>query len=210
MIYLWKLNGEELELNLSEILKYKELEKVYTRDKMAGKMLAKAEFRYIDFLANRDSYCIKNGLSELEAKKFAIANSRLPDNYVPDKITQAAITKARELNGGVIEDLIDATVSAFRVDAKMMIKIKQLLEQEGVKVADVQGVEAIMKMTDAVIKMSSTIPNKINQLLELREAYEKKLKEGTNEKRGGGEISNSYDGSGIERYADDGDIEKLD
>jgi len=195
---------------LSEILKYPKIAKVYTRDRMEGKMLAKREFRYIDFLVNRDSFCIREGLSDAEAIAFAKHNSGLPKEYVADKIVIEATETCRHLNGGIIEDLIDATVSAFRVDAKMMIKVKELLESLATKVADIDGVTQITKMTDSIINISGTIPGKITKLLELREAYAKAQSKTIDERRGGGEIGNSYDGSGIEKYSDTGEVEKLD
>jgi len=210
MIYLWKLNGDELELNLPEILKYTSLAKIYSRDTMAGKVSAKREFKYIDFLANRDSFCVLQGLSKEEAHKFAKKHSRLPKDWAPDEYLVKAIECAKSLNGGIIEDLIDATVTAFRVDARMMSKLKDLLEVLENKVTDVEGVLQVTKLTDTISNVAGTIPNKINKLLELREEYAKAQSKQINEKRGGGEIGNSLDGSGIEQYSDTGIAEKLD
>ena len=210
MIYLWRVEQEELVLNLREILKYKEFESIYLRDASNGKMLSKREFRYIDFIANRESYCVREGLNKTEAHNFAIKNSGLPSDYKADKYIERAIEKAKELNGGVIEDLIDSTVAAFHVDAKLVKHVRDLMEKIEGDVKELKDVENVLKLTDTLINISSTIPAKVTKLLSLREEYDKQQSKLTNTRRGGGEISNSFDGTGIEQLNDTGQVEKLD
>lgn len=210
MIHVWKIEKDELVLNLRELLKYPEFASLYTRDTMNGKLMAKREFKYIDFIANRDGHCVKEGYDSKEAHEFAVKNSGLPSDYKPDKYVSRAIEKAQELNGGVIEDLIDSTVAAFHVDAKLVKHVRALMEKITGEVKEIADVENIMRLTDTLINISSTIPAKVTKLLLLREEYDKQKSKTINTKRGGGELSNSYDGAGIEQFSDSGEVERLD
>lgn len=210
MIYLWTINGSDLELNLKELLKYEELTKIYARDKMNGKLIAKQQFKYIDFMSNRESYPIREGLNKIDAHNFAVKHSGLPLDFKPDKAIEDAIFVCQGLNGGVIENLIDATVAAFRVDANLMLKAKTFIHSLEDKVTTPDGINEISKLTDMVISMSGKIPGKIESLLKLREDYNKKINNIINEKRGGGEIPNSYTGTGFEESSDTGEVKKLD
>lgn len=210
MIYLWTIKNSEIELNLKEILKYKQTEYIYARDKMNGKDRAKQEFKYIDFMSNRDSFPIREGLSYNDSHKFAVLHSGLPKDYTADKYVKEAIELCKTLNGGVIETLIDSTVAAFRVDANLMAKIKIFIQDLEDKVITVEGVNEIVKLTDTIITMSGKIPGKITSLLTLRDEYDKQVNKIVNEKRGGGEISSSFDGGGFEQSTDSGEVEKVD
>jgi hypothetical protein len=210
MIHVWRVEGQELVLNLRELLKYTEFNSVYIRDASNDKALSKREFKYIDFITNRDGFCVKEGYNDKEAHVFAVKNVGMPSDYIPDKYVLRAIDKARELNGGVIEDLIDSTVAAFRVDAKLVKHVRFLMEKIEGEVKDVADVENVLKLTDAVINISSVIPAKIIKLLALREEYDKQQSKTNNTKRGGGELSNSLDGTGIEQLQDTGQVERMD
>lgn len=210
MIYLWTVSGSDLELNIKELLKYKELAEIYSRDKTDGKLIAKQHFKYIDFMSNRDSFPIREGYNKLDAHKFALKHSGLSNNFKTDGAIEDAIFLCQGLNGGVIENLIDATVAAFRVDANLMGKAKEFIHSLEDKVTTPDGINEIIKLTDMIINASGKIPSKIESLLKLREEYDKKINKIVNEKRGGGEIPNSYNGSGFEEFSDTGEIKRLD
>lgn len=211
MIYLWRLEGDKLVLNLKEILKYDELGIIYRRDKSNDKMIAYREFRYLDFICDRDSYCVQNGFSNIESHNFAVEHSGMPKTYAPDDIVKKAISVCRRLNGGIIEGLIDTTIEAFRIDAKLMAKVKKLAAELEKKAVTVNDISSIMDLTKATINMSAEIPGKVSKLLALKEEYNNsKSKTSEALKRGGGEISNSYDGTGMEQHSDSGEVERLD
>lgn len=209
MIYLWRLEKETLVLNLEEILKYDDLAIIYRRDQSADKYMAKREFKYIDFIANRDSYCVENGFSDRESHNFAVEHSGLPKDYKPDKLIVKGVQTSRRLNGGVIEELIDTTIGAFRIDAKIMGKMKKLAQDLFVKATTVEDITGIMDLTKAVIDMSSAIPTKVTKLLELKIQYNDSKSKTSNSLRGGGEIANSYEGDGLEKFSDSGKVETL-
>jgi hypothetical protein len=101
MIYLWKVEKDELVLDLREVLKYEDLAAIYRRDSTSkSKDKAMKEFRYIDFIANRDGYCVQNGLNSNDAHEFAREHSGLPTGWKPDDAVIKAIKCAKRLNGG--------------------------------------------------------------------------------------------------------------
>lgn len=210
MIYLWRLEGDTLVLNLKEILKYDELGIIYKRDHSSDKMFAKREYRYLDFVSDRDSYPIMNGLSNQEAHNFAVEHAGMARDYKPDDIMIKAIHVCRRLNGGIIEGLIDTTIDAFRIDARLMAKVKKLATELEKKAITVNDISTIMDLTKATINMSAEIPNKVTKLLALKEEYNNSKSKTSEALRGGGDISNSYEGTGIEVRADSGQTERLD
>lgn len=210
MIYLWRLEGDSLVLNLKEILKYDELGIIYRRDKSNDKMLAKREYRYLDFIADRDSYPIMNGLSNLEAHNFAVEHAGMAKDYKPDDIMKKAVEVCRRLNGGIIEGLIDTTIDAFRIDARLMGKVKKLASELEKKALTIEDISTIMDLTKATIAMSAEIPSKVAKLLALKEEYNNSKSKTAEALRGGGVIGNSYDGTGLEQRADSGQVESLD
>ena len=200
-------------------MQYPALRALYVRDNTNGRIMAEREFKYIHFICDRDSFCVTEGFSDKEAHAFAKKHSGMPESYKPDKFVMRAIDLVKELNGGVIEEMIDATVSAFRVDAKLVKHVKILMENIGDKlkvakdntdVDDLDSVERVMKLTDAIINISNAIPSKIEKLLKLREEYDNQKNKVTNTRRGGGELTESYDGRGIEEFSDTGEVERLD
>lgn len=209
--HLWKIeNNQTLVLNLREILKYNELAIIYTRDKTNGKLQALNEFRYIDFHANRESVPIVSGFNDKETHAFAIKHSYLPDSYKPDDAVKKAIKKAKELNAGVIEDMIDTIVTALRTSSKLAVHANNLLNDLESNIKSNDDIQVAMKLTDIVVDLANTVPIKIKKLLELRAEYDKQESKHLNSKRGGGELTESYDGGGIEQSDDSGQVEKLD
>lgn len=210
MIYLWKIEKNDIKLNLEELLKYDEFRIIYLRDKNPSKHIATQHFKYIDFIANRDSFPNREGYSESESRKFAAINSGLGDKFIADKDLNIAIAKARQLNGGIIENLLDNIIAAFRSDAQIVSKMRTALQAKVNSAATIEDFKETIKLSDTLVEISSTIPGKIDKFLTLREEYEKKLKTGITRLRGGGEISNSYDGGDFEELSDSGEVEKVD
>ena len=209
--HLWKIeNNQTLVLDLREILKYNEFAIIYNRDKTNGKLQAHNEFKYIDFHANRAGVPIISGFSASETHAFAIKHSNLSDKYLPDDAVKKAIRKAKELNSGVIEDMIDTTIAALRVSAKVATHAKELMESLESTARTVDEIQAIIKLSDVVVDMANTIPMKVKKLLELKDEYDKQESKSLNTKRGGGEVTESFDGGGFEKSDDSGKVEKLD
>jgi len=197
MIHLWNVTGDTLNLNVSEILKYKELTVIYKRDNTDDKSFAHKEFRYIDFLSNREGYCIVNGLSKKEAHKHAVLNSNLHKDYIPDAFIKIAINKVYdELNGGVIEKLIDSTIRSLNLSAETVVQITNRAEELLDKASGTdEDITKLITLTNQVSQIAVGIPDKVTKLIELRKQYDTASK-GTIQERGGKEYTASLDGAG--------------
>lgn len=197
MIHLWTVTGDTLTLNNSEILKYKELAIIYKRDETDDKAFARKEFRYIDFLSNREGYCILNGLSKKDAHKHAVLNSNLHVDYKPDTFVKIAISKVYdELNGGVIEKLIDSAVRSLNICSSGIVQMTDKAEDiiEKASGAD-DDIAKLIGLLTQINNLSASIPVKVRTLLDLRKEYDISNK-GTVIERGGKAYTNSLDGDG--------------
>jgi len=207
MLHLWTVNGNTLILNVSEILKYKELAIIYKRDESDDKAFARKEFRYIDFLSNREGYCVLNGLSKKDAHKHAVLNSNLHPDYKPDTFIKIAISKVYdELNGGVIEKLIDSAVRALNISAsgieQMTDKAEDIIDKASGTDEDIAKLIGLLTQINT---MSASIPVKVRTLLDLRKEYDISSK-GTVIERGGKTYTPSLDGDGeVESIGSDED-----
>ena len=207
MIHLWTIKGDTLVLNISEILKYKELAIIYKRDETDNKSFAHKEFRYIDFLSNREGYCILNGLSKKEMHLHAIRNSNLHEDYKPDTFVKIAISKVYdELNGGVIEKLIDSAVRSLNICSQGIVqmtdKAEDIIEKASITDEDIAKLTGLLTQINT---MSASIPVKVRTLLDLRKEYDFASK-GSIIERGGKTYTDSLDGNGeVESVSSDTD-----
>jgi len=197
MIHLWQTTGNTLTLNVSEILKYKELAIIYKRDETDNKAFAHKEFRYIDFLSNREGYCIMNGLSKKEAHSHAVKNSNLHPDYKPDTFIKIAISKVYdELNGGVIEKLIDSSIRSLQIAASGIVQMTDKAEDIIDKASGTdEDIAKLIGLLTQITTMSASIPTKVRTLLDLRKEYDISSK-GTVIERGGKAYTDSLDGNG--------------
>lgn len=207
MIHLWNVIGDTLTLNVSEILKYKELAIVYKRDQTDNKSFAYKEFRYIDFLSNREGFCIVNGLSKKEAVKHAILNSNLHPDYKADTFVNIAICKVYDdLNGGVIEKLIDSAVRSLNISASAIVQITDKAEDIIEKASGTdEDIAKLVGLLTQITNISASIPDKVHKLIDLRKEYDLSNK-GSVIERGGKAYTDSLDGAGeIESISPDED-----
>jgi len=197
MIHLWTITGNTLKLNTSEILKYKELAIIYKRDDSDDKAFAHKEFRYIDFLSNREGYCIVNGLSKKDAHNHAVLNSNLHKDYKPDTFVKIAISKVYdELNGGVIEKLIDSSIRSMSISASAVVQITDKAEDIIEKASGTdEDIAKLIGLITQITNISASIPDKVRKLLDLRKEYDIASK-GTIIERGGKAYTDSLDGNG--------------
>lgn len=195
MIHAFKIENDKLVLDVEEILQYEPLQVIYARDDSKDKSFAYKEFRFIHFLSDRKGYVNKAGLSKKDAFEFARSNSNLPEGYVADKYVIRAIDFVKsKLNITAVEDLIVSTTKSLNLSTKLVRKltngIEDLLSSE-MKLEDLTKCEEILK---EIIKISNEIPDRINNLTELNEKWDK-IEKGVTSIRGGSEYRDSYDGT---------------
>ena len=178
MIHAFKIENDKLILDVEEILQYPLLQQIYSRDDSKDKSFAYKEFRFIHFIADRKGYITKAGLPKKEAYEFARINSELPEGYVPDKVIIAAIdfVKSLTLSGKLVRVLTEG--------------IEDLMSKE-IKLEDLTTCEDTLKR---IIKISNEIPDRINELTQLNEKWDK-IEKGVTSIRGGAEYRDSYDGT---------------
>jgi hypothetical protein len=195
MIYAFKIVNDKIELNVTEILKFPILAQIYKRDKTTEKQTAYKEFMYICFCADKEGICAKKGYNKKETHLFAVSNSQLANDYIPDGYVKDAISFCEDnLNTNVVEDLIRSTLRGLRLSGKT---IEILLEKvdERINKNDVtpEALGIYDKSVKELIKIAADIPNRIDNLMTLLNNYDK-FSTGTNKLRGGQEYRSSYDG----------------
>jgi len=206
MIHVWKVEGDKLELNKEELLQYPALAAILQRDQYPGKEFALKEFKYINLLADKNGYCILNGLDKKSAHAYAVQFSGLPKDYVPDAKVKAAIQCVLDsLNTTVIERSLQNAIKALATSSKLTDKMADVLEQK----IDVATTPDTIKECGLLIKelmnLGKELPSQISTLTELQKAWASEQKGGT--VRGGKVYTSSLDGddelgfngSGVER-----------
>jgi hypothetical protein len=126
---------------------------------------------------------------------FAVNNSQLPNDYIPDANVKDAIRFCEDnLNTNVVEDLIRSALRGLRISAKT---IEILLDEQDKRISknDVtpEALGTYDKSVKELIKIAADIPNRIESLTTLLNNYDK-FTAGTNKLRGGQEYRSSYDG----------------
>lgn len=195
MIFGFKIVNDKIELNVGEILKYPVLAHIYQRDKTTQKQMAYKEFMYICFCADKEGICAKKGYNKKETHMFAVNNSQLPNDYIPDANVKDAIRFCEDnLNTNVVEDLIRSTLRGLRISAKI---VETLLDEQDKRISKNDVTPELLGIYDKsvkeLIKIAADIPNRIESLTTLLNNYDK-FTAGTNKLRGGQEYRSSYDG----------------
>ena len=206
MIHLWTIDSKDnLELNVTELLKYPLLAAVYQKDTSPEKKLSKEYFKYLDHITATSGYCVKNGLNDADAHLYAFNQTRLDKTYVFPPNNKAIIKwVSEELEYDVIASLVNTAVQALNTSAKSLkyyVKTLNNLVEDDFKDKDGNPIDVSMTV-NKVMKTISDIPGSIDKLKVLIE------KQSNNSKvtRGSNEYRHSMDGDGdIERYHTDKD-----
>ena len=206
MIHLWTIDSKDnLELNVTELLKYPLLAAVYQKDISNGKTLSKEYFKYLDHLTSTSGYCIKNGLNDKDAHLYAYNQTRLTKDYVFPPNNKAIIKwVTEELEYDIIGSLVNTAVQALNASAKSLkyyVKTLNNLEEADFKDADGNPID-VSTIVNKVIKTVADIPSSIDKLKVLIEQQTNNSKV----TRGSNGYKSSMDGDGdVERYHVDED-----
>lgn len=210
-IHAFKLENDNLELDVKEILKYDLLARIYKRDPSKNKDMAYKEFKYIYLLADSKGYIFKAGLSNTAARKYAKQHAGLNDSYKPDKDVESAVAFIREhLEIHTVESLINSTLrglSMTGIVVEMVVStFEDIIEKSETSKDDIALIE------DGITKLltkAATIPSTIKRLTELKEEWDS-IEKGTEQIRGGIEYSTSFDGDDGEISTSDSRVQSLD
>ena len=204
MIHLWTIdNKDNLELNVTELLKYPLLATIYQRDTSDGKRLSREYFKYLDHITSTNGYCVKNGLNDADAHLYAFNQTRLDKTYVFPTNNKAIIKWVKEeLEFDIIANLVSTAVKALRVSTKSLthyVDTLNNLSNEDFKDPDGNPID-VSAIVNKVMKTISEIPGSIDKLKVLIEQQTNNSKV----TRGSNDYKPSMDGdSDIERYYTD-------
>jgi len=215
---LFKVEGGLLVLDKEEIRAISCFRTVLERDKGSEgdhdgrkKYYAFKEFYYIYWVADLFSAGNKGGYSEKEIHKQAIKESRLDDNYKPDKLVKECISYYREeqLSSlptlAALSNLIKGIRLSEQISQKMINNIqviidtgeerrlKQLENNEPIDIAQ-ESIEAqgLIGLLEQLTKIANTIPKTLNTLKDLQEQVTKE-QSGSQFVRGGHKKGNRAD-----------------
>lgn len=204
MIHAFKIENDNLVLDVEEILQYDILRDIYVRDNSKNKEFAYKEFRFIHFLSDRKGYIVKAGLNKKDAYEFARSNSNLPDGYTPDNLVLTAVDFVKsKLNITTVEDLITSTVKSLNITGRVIRTLTAGIEDIMSKEIEIKDLALCEDTLKQIIKISNEIPDRIDALTELQDKWDK-IEKGVTSIRGGATYSESYDGTN-DRAADASD-----
>lgn len=194
MIHLWKINDSlELDLNVTELLKYDILAKVYRSDTSESKSLSHKYFMYLDFITNSSGYCVTNGLNDNDANVYAMKHAKLDNTYCfpPNNKAIIAFVKA-ELENDTVFVLVSTAIQALNVSSKSLksyVKILNNMEKD--EFQDKEGNP--INVAETVNKVLKTL-KEIPASLDIYESFLKKQKTKKVILRGQKEFRSSMEG----------------
>lgn len=167
---LARFTNGSFEILYRELCIYKEFDDLRTLSNYKFETLIK----YIYFLVDPKSYAVKNGLTRIDAEKYAIKNSGLPTNYKPDTKVLVAIQRWEELS----YDTMNETCRGLKrllgktpvLVNKMDDQLSALLASETLSPEDSANIVKIIKtafeLSDSStkhIEIITTLENKIKE-----------------------------------------------
>lgn len=195
MVHAFKIENDNLELDVEQILQYPALRVIYARDDSKDKEFAYKEFRFIHFMSDRKGYIVKSGMNKQEAVKFATENSGLNELYKPDKEVWEAIEFIKKnLNLTTVEDLISSTIKGLKLSGRVIKVLTEGLEEILAREVDKKDLITCEETLKKLIEISNDIPDRIEALGELNEKWDK-MEKGVTSIRGGHSYRDSYDGT---------------
>ena len=197
---IFELKNGELALAKDEILLVPEFSYILKRDRGSQgdaqgrkKLRAYQEFHYVYLIADYESPCNKQGMTDKEAHEYAIKEIGLPEGYKPDEHLYRAIEKYRKLIYNLDKEAIESLLRIFRRVLSRIGNIdtfiQDLLDRDD---ATEDQIDKYVKYQKELFNLATDLPKYIERL---SEAITKvKLTETSGDiARGGGEVPDSYD-----------------
>lgn len=162
------VNGN-FEILYHELCIYKEFDVLRTGSNYPFETLIK----YIYFLVDPKSYTIKNGLTRVEAEKYAAKNAGLPINYKPDAKVTEAIHRWEELS----YDSLNVTCKELR---KLLGKTPVLVSKMNDQLSTLLASDTLSPEDSAsivkTIKTAFDLSNDSTKYIEIITELENKIK----------------------------------
>ena len=194
MIFLWTINEhDEIELNVSEILKDDVLAPIYRNDKTPGKFIAREYFRYLDFMTNSSGYCKRNGLSFKDSHIYSLKQVKLPQDFVFDKNNKKIIDYIEDnIECDIVVDAIRTSIKGLKFNTKNIEAYIEYLND--VRSGDFKDKDGnIIDISTTITKLLTAISNVPKDIEKLNKLMDEQ-KQNKHNLRGSGEYEQSMDG----------------
>lgn len=203
MVHLWKIERDNLVLDVEELLKYPILANVYRSDKSKDKFESKEYFKYIDFITNPRGHCYVTGLNEKESHEYSLRQTRLPEDYEFPKNNKDIIKFVNnELQFDPINTLVNGAIKSLNITIKTInnyVSHLNNIEEQDYKDTEGNPID-LTGIINKMMKISDEIPNNIKRF----ESLLAKQSEKGIITRGTTEYSDSMDGDDdVESYIPD-------
>lgn len=181
--YLPIINDVSITLN-------KKFKAVFTKNK--DKELALKELGFVWWTSDRKSPAIREGLNDKEILSEGIFNFELPKDWKPDNIVLEAIKeyqKGETVTLRLYKNLLKSFDKADKVVSILVDRIDAAVNKSELSAADVRLLTSELK---ELLSLATDIPYKIAKFKELEKMIHEEELIGE-EKKGGGEIPESYE-----------------
>lgn len=170
----FKFEDNKVTLARPEIGLYPNIKKIIDRDKGGvylddpdgkKKTFAFNEFRYIYFACDYRAYPIQNGLSEKEARKYALVNSCLPKEYKPDILVEELMVQYKKEHLTPAKQTIASLLRLFVINDKLIEKIEQNLTATlSLPTLTKDQIKEVLDYQSKVLEIATSIPKQAENL----------------------------------------------
>lgn len=194
----FKLVDGVLQLDKDEIGAYKVYDRLLRRDKGSygdaegrKKLHAFKEFKYIYFTCDYEAYPQQHGYSPKEAHEYAIAQTGLDKNWVPDQEILDAMEVYKEEHLSEAKQSIVDLIKILRLNRRTAGKVHEAIEEKLNAKLSPQEAADIISYQSRILEIATNIPKQIKQLTEALAIIEELDKKDVKLARGKKEIKPS-------------------
>jgi hypothetical protein len=174
MIDFFEFTDKGLEIKDESFLIYEPYNRLWKRDKSLDKDVAKEELKYIFFLCDYRSRGIIQGYKGVDLILYARQHTKLPKDWEEDKVIRDCMLLYLNENDGIKTKVFKSLVNSLSTTNRAVITLDDRLddiitrfenlsaEEDNINVAD--AVKAIQAAVEAIIRYSTEVPKKLNDL----------------------------------------------
>lgn len=182
----FKMEDGVLTLNKDEIALHPNIKRILSRDrggKIAGdpdgrhKFYAYREFAYVYFKCDFEAFPAQNGLSDIEAHKYAVREARLDENYQPDELVKALIVQYEKESLSPTKRAIKTLIRVFALNEKLVEKIEQnLTATMDLPTLTRDQINEVLNYQKQLIDIATNVPAQVKKLREAMSLLEEEEK----------------------------------
>lgn len=182
----FKMTDGVLTLNKDEIALHPNIKKILSRDrggKIPGdpdgrlKYYAYREFAYVYFKCDFEAFPAQNGLSDIEAHKYAVREARLEDTYQPDDQVKALMIQYEKEHLSPTKRAIKTLIRVFALNEKVVEKIEQnLTATMDLPTLTRDQINEVLTYQKQLIDIATNVPAQVKKLREAMSLLEEEEK----------------------------------